>query len=43
MKEKEPNPSYKSLIEKARKDPSIMEICCQEYLGDHGELPPKDR
>jgi len=42
MKEKEPNLAYKSLIEKARNDSSIMEICHHEYLGDYGKLPPED-
>jgi hypothetical protein len=42
MKEKEFNSGYKSLIEKARNDPAIMDICHHEYLGDHGEFPPED-
>jgi hypothetical protein len=42
MKEKESDPVYKSLIEKARNDPSIMEICHHEYLGDHGKFPTED-
>ena len=31
-----------SLIEKARNDPTIMEICHHEYLGDYGEPPPEN-
>jgi len=42
MKENEPNLACKSLIEKARKDKTIMEICHHEYLGDYGKLPPED-
>ena len=38
----ESDPAYKARIEKARQDPSIMAICQADYLGDHGELPPKD-
>ncbi len=33
---------YESLIEKARNDPAIMEICRHEYLGDNGIHPPED-
>ena len=32
----------KSLIEKARNDPTIMDICHHEYLGDYGEPPPEN-
>jgi len=32
----------KSLIEKARKDETIMEICHTEYLSDYGKPPPED-
>jgi hypothetical protein len=32
----------KTLIEKARKDSTIMEICYAEYLGDYGEQPPEN-
>jgi hypothetical protein len=42
MKEKETDLLYKSIIEKARKDSDIIEICHHEYLGGHGEFPPKD-
>jgi len=42
MKEKETDQLYKSPIEKARNDTDIIEICHHEYLGDHGEFPPKD-
>jgi hypothetical protein len=48
MKEKRAGIDYKSLIEKARKDPGIMEICHHEYLGNManyllkaGSLPMK--
>jgi len=30
-----------SLIEKAKKDSKILEICHHEYLGDNGKLPPE--
>jgi hypothetical protein len=33
---------YKQIIEKARKDSTIMGICHAEYLGDYGKLPPED-
>jgi hypothetical protein len=42
MKEKKFDLADKSLIEKARKDSTIMEICHHEYLGDYGKLPPED-
>jgi hypothetical protein len=42
MKEKEFNADDKFLIEKARKDSTIMEICHAEYLGDYGEQPPEN-
>jgi hypothetical protein len=42
MKEKELDLAQKSLIEKARNNPSIMEICFHEYLGDYGKPPPED-
>jgi hypothetical protein len=42
MEENELNSVYKSLIEKARNDPSVMEICHHEYLGDYGKFPPED-
>jgi hypothetical protein len=32
----------KELIEKARKDKTIMEICFAEYLGDYGKNPPEN-
>jgi hypothetical protein len=32
----------KKLIEKARKDKTIMEICHHEYLGDFGKYPPEN-
>jgi len=31
---------FKSLVERARNEPAIMEICYHEYLGDYGKLPP---
>ena len=34
-------PDEKSLIEKARNNPSIIDICYHEYLGDYGEPPPE--
>jgi len=33
---------YKSLIEKARNDPTIMMICNHEFLGDYGKFPPEN-
>ena len=32
----------KTLIEKARKDNGVMEICIAEYLGDTGNYPPEN-
>jgi len=32
----------KSLIEKARNDPTIMMLCQHEYLGDYGKHPPEN-
>jgi hypothetical protein len=40
--EKKSDLANKSLIEKARNDPTIMEICHHEYLGDYGEPPPEN-
>lgn len=42
MKENKPDPVSKSLIEKARNNPTIMEICHHEYLGDYGKSPHED-
>jgi hypothetical protein len=42
MKEEKSDPVYRSLIEKARNDSAIMEICHHEYLGDYGKFPPED-
>jgi hypothetical protein len=42
MKENKPVPAFKSLIEKARNNPTIMMICHHEYIGDYGKLPPED-
>ena len=39
MKEKETDSHYKSLIEKGRNNPSVMEICHHEYLAEYGVLP----
>jgi hypothetical protein len=39
---KETNSDRKSLIERARKDPTIMMLCEHEYVGDYGEPPPEN-
>ena len=42
MNERKSDPIFQSLIEKARNNPTIMEICHHEYLGDYGKFPPDD-
>ena len=42
MVEKIFDDAYKSIIEKGRKDKTVMEICYAEYLGDYGKHPPED-
>lgn len=37
---RESNPAYKLLVKKGRNDPTVMDICHHEYLGDYGKLPP---
>jgi hypothetical protein len=42
MKENESDlTAYRSIIDKARKDKTIIEICHAEYTGDYGKLPPE--
>jgi hypothetical protein len=38
---KEIDAGKKALIERAKKDQSIMEICRHEYLGDYGKMTPE--
>ncbi len=38
----ENNSVKNDLIEKARKNQTIMDLCRHEYLGDYGEHPPED-
>jgi hypothetical protein len=35
------DPIFESLVEKGRNDPTVMEICYHEYVGDTGKLPPE--